>query len=527
MTGTGLTDSYWPAHDELPLLAGSIGTLLRERAADQGDRVALLWPDGERIGRMSYADLRDRAERTARSLLRAAAPGHRVAVWSRNSLDWVVLQYACALAGLVLTPFNPAWTDRELEHAIALTAPSLIFSGLDGRGVDLHDRACALDSPAPTLRLHELGTLADDDGPLPEVGAEAPFLIQFTSGTTGRAKGALLSHRAALHSGYFRARNGHAGPHDVWLNPVPLHHVGGSCVMVLGALSVGGAYVVMDRFDVDALVGLLRPTGATRIGGVPTMLYALLDHPRIAEAAGGVVGVGLGGASVPPALVDRVRIELAAVPSIGYGQSECPLITSTDADDDAMTIAMTVGRPVPHTTVKIVHVGSGEVVPVGTIGEVCVRSPVMMDGYVAMPAATADVLDPEGFLHTGDLGSMDTAGVITIHGRAREVIIRKGENIYPIEVEDALLRHQAVAAAAVLGVLDERDGQTVAAAVQLAPGSTATAEELEAFVATRIAHYKVPRIWCLVEHLPLTASGKVRKLDLADLFDGPGVRPHD
>ncbi len=194
------------------------------------------------------------------------------------------------------------------------------------------------------------------------------------------------------------------------------------------------------------------------------------------------------------------------------------MVTNTEASDDAITIATTVGRPAPHSTVKIGDPVSGATLPIGAVGEVCVRSPLVMEGYFAMPDATAEVIDAEGFLHTGDLGSMDERGVVTIRGRAREVIIRGGENVYPIEVEDALLQHAAVASVAVVGIPDDRLGQAVAAIIQLVPGTHASARDLGDFAASRVSHFKVPRSWRFVEQMPLTASGKIRKVELEDLF---------
>jgi fatty-acyl-CoA synthase len=513
-----LRESFWPADERLELLREPIGTVLRERAGQLGSHAALMWPAGDAVARMSYVELLTASERVARALLETAAPGDRVAVWSRNSVEWVVLLHACALAGLILTPFNTAWTDYEVEHAVALTEPRMIFVGDDTRGDDLLGRAQEIGGSAVVRPLGELLTSPDGECILPTLTADAPFLIQFTSGTTGRAKGALLSHRAALNSGHVRSANGHADEHDVWLNPVPLHHIGGSCILVLGALAAGGAYVVMERFDVAEQIRLLGPTRATRVGGVPTMVLALLDHPDVADARHQIVSVALGGAGVPPSLVERVRNELHAVPAIGYGQSECPMVTNTEESDDAITIATTVGRPAPHSTVKIVDRVTGATLPIDTIGEVCARSPLVMDCYYAMPDATGEVIDFDGFLHTGDLGSMDDRGVVTIHGRAREVIIRGGENIYPIEVEDALLQHHAVASVAVVGIPDDRWGQSVGAVIQLAPGADATPDELGEFAASRVAHFKLPRRWHFVEQMPLTASGKIRKVELEELF---------
>ena len=520
MTRVAGSDAFWAADTQVPLLRESIGEVLRDRAAQSGARAALLWPADDDVETMSYAELLVAAEGVARSLLVTSRPGDRVAVWSSNSVEWVILEYACALAGLVLTPFNTAWTDYEIEHALALTEPCLVFAGSDGRGGRLVERAQRLAPPASVI---DLATLPDlppaAEKALPPISADAPFLIQFTSGTTGRAKGALLSHRAALNAVHLRScAGGDVNDHDVWLNAIPLHHMGGSISLVLGALVATGGYVVMERFDPDRTVRLLGPTGATRTGGVPTMLLAVLDHPDLGKDDVHIRAVSLGGASVPSSLVRRIQRDLGAVVAVIFGQSECPIVTTTNDTDDPETIATSVGRPVAQSDVKIVDPDTRDLLAIDVVGEVCVRSPIVMEGYYAMPDATSEVIDGEGFLHTGDLGSMDANGIITIRGRAREMIIRGGENIYPIEVESALLQHPAVANAAVLGIPDDKYGEQVGAAVCLAPGSTATPAELEAFVGERIAHFKVPRTWRFVDTFPLTASGKIRKVELADLW---------
>ncbi len=501
------------ADDRVPLLETSVGDLLRERARTHPDRAALRWPDAGGLGSMSYAELLERAGRVAASLLELADPGDRVAVWAPNSVPWVELEYACALSGVVIAPFNGAWADAEVRHAVALTRPRAVLAAAEMRGSPLLERARGLASGTPVHdldALHELPRGAG--GALPSVASDAPFLIQFTSGTTGAAKGALLSHRAALNSANQNVqRNGVDG--DVWLNPVPLHHIGGSVHLVLGALCMTGTYVVMSRYDLDLLAELLGPTGATRTGGVPTILLGMLDHPGFRPREGQLRVVGLGGTTVPAALVERIERELGAWVSIAFGQSECPAISITELEDPAEIKATTVGRPVSHSEVKIVS-PDGEILKLGEVGEICVRSPLRMDGYIENPEATAETIDPDGFLHTGDLGSMDEAGYLRIQGRSRDVIIRGGENIYPAEVEDALLRHPDVANAAVVGMDDARWGQQVAAFVLPEPGSEPDAAQLEEFVAGRVAHFKVPRVWRFVGEFPLTASGKVRKVEL-------------
>jgi fatty-acyl-CoA synthase len=257
--------------------------------------------------------------------------------------------------------------------------------------------------------------------------------------------------------------------------------------------------------------------GATRIGGVPTMLIAALEHPAWRPGAR-VRSVGLGGAQVPQALIERLREAFGAPVLATYGQSECPLITSTLPEDDLKLTLETVGRAAPHVELKICDLADGRPLRVGEVGEILAHAPTMMSHYFGMPQSHATVFDPEGFLRTGDLGSIDQGGYLRIHGRARDVIIRGGENIYPAEVEDVLLQHPAVAMVGVVGIPNLRWGQEVAAAVVLRAGTSADGEELQAFTANRLAHFKVPRHWRFEERLPLTASGKVLKVEVEKLF---------
>jgi fatty-acyl-CoA synthase len=512
--------AHWLPQTSVALLDCSIGELLRRQARRQGEKTAVLWPSDGVLQRMSYAQLLGRAERLAAWLLEHAKTGDRVAVWSRNSVPFVVIEYGCALAGCVLTAFNPAWTDFETEHALALTDPKVLFVGPDVRGHALGERAHALAGGRPVVDIASaLDLQAQAVKPLPDIPASAPFLIQFTSGTTGRAKAAVLSHTAALNSSYVRPLTEGATSDDVWLNGIPYHHVGGTCTIILGALSVGAAFTVVERFDPAKFVELLGQTNATRVGGVPTMWHMLMETPEFHRSGHSIKAVTLGGAYVPATLIERVRRELGAKVGVAYAMSEAPIITSTSPDDSPEIIATTVGRPAPHVELKIVDPATRELLRLGEIGEIAVRSPYVMEGYLNQPDATAETLDAEGFLYSGDLGRMDADGLIRLHGRARELIIRGGENIYPVDVEDALLEHPAVDAVAVVGVPDEKWGQQVGAVVRLKPGCGADPAELETFAAQRIAHFKVPRLWAFVEAFPMTASGKIKKTDLGELFE--------
>lgn len=511
------------AHGGEPLLDSTVGTFLRQQADRHGDRPALMWAgdrDPSQLETLTYAEVLIAAEALAAKLATSTRPGDRVAIWAANRPEWVIVEFAAALAGLILTPFNPGWTDSELEHAMQLTTPRMLFAGTDTRGIDLYPRACDHAGRLGECTAVALSSVNMHPQQVPFHGPaltpESPYIILFTSGTTGRAKGAVLSHRAALNGGYIRATSVHADETDVWLNPVPLHHMSGSVVIVLCALSTGGCYVVLNRFDPATQLKMMHATGATRIGGVPTMFEALLEIDGVGDALARVKSVGLGGSLVPPELVERLQHYGASV-SVAYAQTECPMVTQSDPARDAQHVASTVGIPVPHTEIRVVDT-QGSVVPRGQVGELCVRSPLTMLGYWNMPEATAAAFDADQYLRTGDLASIDSDGVVRIQGRRREVIIRGGENIYPAEIEHVLQRHPAVDAVAVIGVPDRRWGQIVGAVVKLAAPGAATVAELDDCVREHVAYFKVPQQWRFVQHMPMTASGKIRKVELPQLF---------
>jgi fatty-acyl-CoA synthase len=514
--------AHLPPDESSPLLEGSVGEALRRTAAKFPRGKAIAWADpGEEVRYLEYGDLLDEAERIAAWLLERAAPGDRIAIWSRNSVEWVLLEYGCALAGMVVASWNPAWTDYECEHARDLTEPVLLFAAYDTRGTSLLERARRLAPEGRAFPLEQLRELTRDTSvpaTLPAPRATDPFLIQFTSGTTGKAKGASLSHRAALNGAWLRCVAADMDETDVWMNASPLNHMGGAISVVLGAMATGSCYVMLRRFDAGEGLRLMRACGATRTGGVPTVLISMLEHPDWDPGAFQIRSIGAGGAQVPQPLIERLTSEFGAPVLVVYAQSECPVITSSVAEDPPRLLAETVGRPAPHVELKICDVQTGKTLRTGEVGEIWVRGPMVMDGYYRMPDATEATITPDGFLRTGDLGSLDDDGYLRIQGRARDVIIRGGENIYPAEVEDVLLQHPAVLSVAVVGTPDERFGQQVAAAVQLRAGRSATPEELEAHAATRLAHFKTPRRWLFVESFPLTPSGKIRKVEVEQMF---------
>jgi fatty-acyl-CoA synthase len=519
--GAGL--AHRPADTSVPLLEGTLGEVLRRSATRFPERHAIAWSQGEGIATLTYAQFLAEAERLASWLLAHANPGDRIAPWSRNSVEWALLEFGCALAGMVVAAWNPGWTDFECQHARDLTEPALVLAGHDTRGIPLIDRARIIAGAGHVVPLEDLRALAAAIAPcaLPSPAPSDLFLIQFTSGTTGRAKGAALSHRSVVNGAWLRAAASGADETDVWVNPSPLNHMGGAVTMLPGAICVGGCYVVMNRFDAGEYLRLMRLAGATRIGGVPTMLLALLEHPDWRPGSVKLRVVGAGGAQVPQTLVERLMREFEAPVLVSYAQSECPIITSSTPGDPPKLLAETVGRCAPHVEIKVIDPQGSATRRTGETGEICVRGPVVMQGYYRAPGASSAVIDAEGFLHTGDLGSLDADGYVRVQGRSRDVIIRGGENIYPAEVEDVLLLHPDIVQAAVVGAPDARWGQQVCAAIQFREGSVLSDETLEAHAAARLAHFKIPRRWLSVEAFPLTSNGKIAKVDVEKLFLEP------
>ncbi|KAA1423030.1 acyl--CoA ligase [Mumia zhuanghuii] len=506
--------AYWEADRLDDVLEESLPQMLARRLPELGDAPALRWREDGAWRELSYAALDRDARTIAGALAGRFAPGDRVGVWGRNSVSYVLLHYACAYAGTILTPLNTGWSDDEVRHGVGLTTPSIVFAGATVAGDDLEPRATGLVGGIEVVALDDLLPWAASQpvGDLPVVAPEDPFLIQFTSGTTGRAKGAVVSHRAAVNGAFQRNHHDVIGDDDVWLNPVPYHHIGGSCFVVFGGPLGGGSFVVVDRWNPSEATDLLRTGVITRLGGVPTMLVDLLDRLGDDARDAGIASVGLGGATVSRAVVERIRDQLGAPTVIGYGQSECPLITSTDVADDPETLSRTVGRPLPGATVRIADVLTGETCPVGVPGEIQVQSPNVMAGYWQDPEQTAATMTEDGFLRTGDVGAMDELGYIEFRDRAKDVIIRGGENIYPAEVEELLVQLPQVAAAVLVGVDDARLGETVAGVVVPVPGAEISTDELTAHLTGKVARFKIPIAWRFVDQLPTTASGKIRRV---------------
>ena len=524
-----LTNAYWPAQTFTPLRDTTIGSILCDAAAAAPDKIALI--DGDPIRgkrrRWSYLALLADAERAARALLRRFSPGERIAVWSGNSPEWLILEFAAALAGLTLVTVNPAYQGDELAHVLGHSEAVGLFMADEYQGTDLHAVLASVRGRLPRLReVTSFGNRDDfrmgavGNAPLPVVAPSDVAQLLYTSGTTGRPKGALLTHRALTNNARLAFRAMGVGPDDLLVNPMPLFHVGG-VMFTLGAVSATAAHVLMPRFSPALQLELIETYRATLLLGVPTMMIAMMGHPDLAERDVSSLRHALaGGAVSPPDLVRQVEARLGVTYSISFAQTEssCSVTMSCSADS-ADDRAETLGRPLPDTEVRVVDLRTGETAACGAVGEICTRGYLVMRGYLNAPEATAAAVDADGWLRTGDLGSMDERGYLRIAGRIKDMIIRGGENIYPREIEEVLIGHPAVADASVLGFPDEHYGETVAAAIRPAGPDAAVddlPDELAEFCRARLAAYKVPIRWLITDAFPLTASGKVRKDALRD-----------
>jgi fatty-acyl-CoA synthase len=524
-----LVMSDWPPADGPPLRRLSVGEALRDAVRAAPSVIALVEgaADPAARRRWTYRELLAEAERTAAALLARFVPGERVAIWANNLPEWVLLEYGAALAGITIVTVNPALRVGELRHVLANSGAQGLFMLPGYRGTDMQATLAGIRDELPQLREVLLLTEWDEflasgrpGTALPGAGPDDPAQIQYTSGTTGTPKGAVLRHGGITDNAALYAQRAGMQPGDITVNPMPLFHTAGCVMSVLGTLSVRGTLVLPPAFDPALQLRLLEQERGTSMIGVPTMLIAMLDAAEFRSAdLSSLRCVVSGGAVVPAELVRRVERETPAQVSIVFAQTEAsPVITQTSPDDTADDRAETLGRPLPHTAVRIVDPATGQTLPVGQTGELLTRGYGVMIGYYDDPAATAAAIDSGGWLHTGDLAKMDECGYFLIDGRLKEMIIRGGENIYPREIEAVLFGHPDVADAAVVGVPDEHWGEQVAAFVRPAAGHTPDPAALFAYVRDRLAPFKAPRYWAVLDQFPLTGSAKVQKFRLRTEF---------
>jgi fatty-acyl-CoA synthase len=538
MTQLPLTTSRWMADASSPVLDTTIGGVLRSAAGQAPDQVALIAgsPDPALRREWRYGELLADAERLARALCARFEPGERIAVWAGNCPEWVVLEFAAGLAGLTLVTVNPACQADELVYLLGHSQAVGVFLAGEHGGRSLPAVLALVRDRLPALRdVIQLGDLdqfsaSETGGRLPEVDPRGPAQILYTSGTTGRPKAAVLTHRGLTNNARLAAEAMGMRAGETWINSMPLFHVAGGALLTFGPVQTLGTIVLVPKFSPALALELVETYRSPLLGGVPTMLTALLGHPDVLRRDLSCLRVGIGGGAPFPAdLVRQAEAVFGITFLITFAQTESSCsITITRPRDTPADRAETVGWPLPQTEVRIIDPRTGETAACGTTGEICTRGYLVMDGYLNDPEATSAAIDPDGWLHTGDLGSMDERGCCRIQGRIKDMIIRGGENIYPREIEDVLLSHPGVAEAAVVGVADRFWGEIVGAVIRPSTGTPPTEAELTELCRSRLADYKTPARWLFTSVLPFTASGKIRKDVLStQLAEPPSVLKKD
>jgi fatty-acyl-CoA synthase/long-chain acyl-CoA synthetase len=521
-----LQSSQWEADRSVDLVDMTVGRLLIERARQHPDRTAIV---GVRHGtgrreRLTYGELLAEATQFAAALLELIPRGSSVALWAPNVIEWPIVQYGAALAGLVLVALNPALREDELHYALEHSQSSVVLYADTNRDYDM---AAVVDRVG--RRLPELTSISltdttswrtrRTDVAALDVPADPDdvVMLQYTSGTTGRPKGVVLRHRSLVNVAKLTLEAVATPAGAVCLNPLPLFHTAGCVIATLGPLWVGGTVVLVDRFSPQPVLAALRQERVSVLFYVPTVLGALLDTQHSSLEPPPRLQIIMGGASnVPPALIEDAEEVFGAAVINLFGQTELsPVLSATRPDDSRQDQLTTIGRPLPQVDCRIVDPATGLVVGIGQVGEICARGYQTFVEYLRDPAATAATVDVDGFVHTGDLGTMDERGYLTVTGRLRELIIRGGENIAPAEIETHVVGLGGVTDCAVIGLPDERLGESVAAVVRTADDRL-DKSALIAHLQERLAPFKIPSRWYVVSEFPVTPTGKIRKFELRD-----------
>ena len=536
--------------------AGSTAEPLLEETIGQAfDRTAARFPDRDALVvrhqgiRWTYREFQREIDRLACGLLALdVAPGDRVGIWAPNRYEWCLTQYATAKIGAIMVCINPAYRLYELEYALNKVQCKVLITAEKFRSSDylgmLRDLAPELSQAEPgRLRAAKLPHLrlvirmGDETSPgmlnfprvlelagdqereclsriATQLSPRDAINIQFTSGTTGNPKGATLTHRNILNNGKCVGDGMHLTEHDRLCIPVPLYHCFGMVMANLACITHGSAAIFPgEAFDPGVTLATVAEERCTALHGVPTMFIAELDYPQFRDFDLSSLRTGImAGAPCPVEVMHKVlkQMHMSEV-LIAYGQTETsPVNHMTTIDDSIEKRVGSVGRPAPHCEIKIVDV-DGTVVPVGEKGEICCRGYSVMQGYWDDAERTADTIDSEGWLHSGDIGVMDAQGYTQVTGRIKDMIIRGGENVYPREVEEFLYTHPAIQEVQVFGIPDARYGEQVCAWVRLRDGAALSPDELKQYCRDKITHFKVPHYIRFVDEFPMTVTGKMQK----------------
>ena len=533
--------------DSPALLEETIGANFERTVAAHGDREALVEVASGR--RWTYRELNADVDRLARALIASGIEqGDRVGIWAPNCAEWTITQYATAKIGAILVNINPAYRTHELAYALNQSGVSLLIAASTFKTSDYRAMIDEVRAETPLQSVVYLDTgewqqlldraSGEEDvvGRLARLAPNDPINIQYTSGTTGFPKGATLSHRNILNNGFFTTETINFTHEDRLAIPVPFYHCFGMVMGNLGCTTHGAAMIIPGlAFDLAVTLRAVQDERCTGVYGVPTMFIAMQNLPDFADYDVSTLRTGImAGAPCPVEVMKRCVNDMhMAEVSIAYGMTETsPVSTQTRADDDLDRRTSTIGRVHPHVEIKIVDPETGETVPRGTPGELCTRGYSVMLGYWNDPDKTAEAIDTDGWMHTGDLAEMREDGYALIVGRIKDMVIRGGENVYPREVEEFLYSHPDVSDVQVIGVPDQKYGEELMAWVVLRPGAEPlTAEAVREFCKGKLAHYKVPRYVHVVEGFPMTVTGKVRKVEMReraveilDLHDAANMR---
>ena len=559
-----LTKSYVHRGGTEPLLGETIAEHFNGIVKKFASREAIVSLPQQR--RLNYGELAQSVDELARGLRGIGFnKGDRIGVWSANNIEWLLLQMATARIGAVLVNINPAYRTRELAYALQrsevqgiFTIPAFRSSNYVDmltelmpelktgepdtirnetfphlRRVVVYDPAAPLKTPRPRPGILTWGEVLQSAGNVPaeeletitaSLDRDEAINIQYTSGTTGFPKAVVLTHHNILNNAYFSARAMHFTEADRLCVPVPFYHCFGMVLANLLCFSTGACLVIpSEHFDASAVLRAIAAEKCTALHGVPTMFIAELEQPCFGDFDLSSLRTGImAGAPCPPALMQKVMHDMHCREIlIGYGETEASPLTHLTTREDSMERRIeTVGTNLPHQEVKIVDIKTGATVAIGAPGEICFRGYHIMKGYYGDPDATRKAIDGQGWLHSGDIGTMDADGYLRITGRLKEMIIRGGENIYPREIEDYLFTHPKVAEVAVFGVPDEYYGEEIVAWIQLHEGETATEQEIRDFCKGNIAHFKIPKIIRFVSEFPMTVTGKLQKFRMREMEMG-------
>lgn len=508
---------------------------LAEAVERDPDKIAVV----DNIRRLTYAELWAESTALAASLQRMGVnKGDRVGVSLPNWHEFIVACFAIGLVGAVLIPLNVRYKPREAEFILNNSEASTVITAYNFGNYALLDMYLQLKESLPKLKniiavrrqgilpqgveaFEEVicSTYADDlHAPLIQADEDL-FAIIYTSGTTGTPKGAMLTHRNLVTTSVMQAKIHECSSKDVLLVPVPVFHIFGIGPSIMMAVVAGAGLVLMETFKPELALELIEREKVTVHHGVPTMFIMELNHPDFDRYDLSSLRTGqIAAAPCPIEVVKAIRTRMGCNVCVAYGMTEAsPTLTISRLDDDDIDVAETVGRAAPGVEIKIVD-EQGQALGCNQVGEIVARSSGVTKGYFGKPAETAEVLSPDGWLRTGDLGVMDNRGFIRIVGRKKEMVIRGGYNIYPREIEEVLYTHPMVLEAAVIGIPDPVMGERTCACIKLKSGATANVEEIQHFCKMHLANYKIPDMVRFLEEFPTTASGKIRKMDLKELI---------